>query len=146
MLIRNIVFDLGNVLLDFDPDSYLEDLGYKDRTKEKLKSEIFETEEWLMLDRGTISQEEAVKRWQRRNPGLKNKITDVMAGWEKILTLKEDSFQILKSLAEQNYNLYILSNFHQKAFSYVSKKYDFFNFFDGQVISAEVELVKPEAE
>ena len=146
MLIRNIVFDLGNVLLDFDPDSYLDDLGYKDRTKEKLKSEIFETEEWLMLDRGTISQEEAVKRWQQRNPGLKNKITDVMAGWEKILTLKEDSLQILKSLAEQNYNLYILSNFHQKAFSYVSKKYDFFNYFDGQVISAEVELVKPEAE
>lgn len=145
-MIRNIVFDLGNVLLDFDPDSYLENLGYSGEIKNKLHTEIFETKEWLMLDRGTITQEKAVKKWQQRNPELKAEIEDVMAEWEKILTLKDDSFQILKSLAEQNYKLYILSNFHQKAFDYVINKYDFFNYFDDRLISADIGMIKPEAE
>jgi len=145
-VIRNIVFDLGNVLLDFDPESYLEKLGYSADKRNKLKSEIFETEEWLQLDRGTITQSDAVEIWQRRNPDLKDEIEAVMAAWEKILTLKKDTAEILKSLAAKNYKLYILSNFHHQAFEYVSSKYGFFNYFDGRVISADVGLVKPDSE
>ena len=124
-MIKNIVFDLGNVLLDFDPDSYLEELGYTDEIKEQLTAEIFETEEWLQLDRGTISQKQAVEKWQQRNPELADKIAEVMAEWEKILTIKKESLEILKSTAEKSYNLYILSNFHQQAFDYISSKYYF---------------------
>ena len=145
-MIKNIVFDLGNVLLDFDPERYLENLGYQGKVKEQLKSEIFKTDEWLMLDRGTISQEDAVEIWQQRNPDLRVEITDVMAEWEKILTLKKDSLEILKSLAAKNYNLYILSNFHEKAFTYVSNKYNFFDYFDGKVISADIGMIKPDPE
>jgi putative hydrolase of the HAD superfamily len=145
-MIKNIVFDLGNVLLNFDPESYLDELGYSDDLKSQLINEIFETEEWLQLDRGTISQKQAVEKWQQRNPELAEEIAEVMAEWEKILTLKKDSLEILKSTAEKNYNLYILSNFHQLAFDYISSKYDFFKYFDGRVISADVNLIKPEAE
>ena len=145
-MIKNIVFDLGNVLLDFDPKSYLDELGYSDDLKAQLINEIFETEEWLQLDRGTISQKQAVEKWQQRNPELAEEIAEVMAEWEKILTLKKDSLEILKSTAKKNYNLYILSNFHQLAFDYISSKYDFFKYFDGRVISADVNLIKPEAE
>ena len=145
-MIRNIIFDLGNVLLDFDPDSYLENLGYRGKMKDKLKTEIFAAEEWLQLDRGAITQPEAVEKWQQRNSDLKAEIADVMAEWETILTLKKDTAEILKSLAEKDFNLYILSNFHQKAFDYVSSKYDFFNYFDGRVISAVTGMIKPETE
>ncbi|CCU80648.1 HAD-superfamily hydrolase, subfamily IA, variant 3 [Halanaerobium saccharolyticum subsp. saccharolyticum DSM 6643] len=145
-MIKNIVFDLGNVLLDFDPERYLEALGYQGKVKEQLKSEIFKTDEWLMLDRGTISQEEAVEIWQQRNPDLRGEIADVMTDWEKILTLKKESLEILESLAAKNYNLYILSNFHEKAFTYVSNKYNFFDYFDGKVISADIGMIKPDPE
>ena len=145
-MIKNIIFDLGNVLLDFDPERYLETLGYQGKLKEQLKLEIFKTDEWLMLDRGTISQEDAVEIWQQRNPDLQMEIADVMTEWEKILTLKKDSLEILKSLAAKNYNLYILSNFHEKAFTYVSKKYNFFDYFDGKVISADIGMIKPDPE
>ena len=69
-----------------------------------------------------------------------------MSNWEKILTVKKDSLKILKSLAAKNFNLYILSNFHKQAFKYVSNRYDFFDHFDGRVISADVKMIKPEAE
>ncbi|RAK08469.1 putative hydrolase of the HAD superfamily [Halanaerobium saccharolyticum] len=145
-MIRNIIFDLGNVLLNFDPDSYLKKLGYSGEIKDRLKAEIFETEEWLMLDRGTITQEQAVEKWQQRNLELEEEIADVMSEWEKMLTLKEDSLEILKNLAARDFNLYILSNFHQQAFEHVSSKYDFFNYFDGRVISADIGMIKPELE
>ena len=145
-MIRNVVFDLGNVLLNFDPDSYLDELGYSGEIKERLKAEIFKTEEWLMLDRGTITQAEALKRWKNRNQDLKDKIEDVMAEWEAILSLKTDTLKILKSLSAKDYNLYILSNFHKQAFNYVIEKFDFFNYFDGRIISADIGMIKPESE
>lgn len=145
-MIRNIVFDLGNVLLNFDPDSYLDELGYSGEIKERLKAEIFGTEEWLLLDRGTITQAEALKSWKNRNQDLKDKIEDVMDGWEAILSLKADTLKILKSLSAKDYNLYILSNFHKQAFNYVIEKFDFFNYFDGRIISADIGMIKPESE
>ena len=145
-MIRNVVFDLGNVLLNFDPDSYLDELGYSGEIKERLKAEIFKTEEWLMLDRGTITQAEAVKRWKNRNQDLKDKIEDVIDEWEAILSLKTDTLKILKSLSAKDYNLYILSNFHKQPFNYVIEKFDFFNYFDGRIISADIGMIKPESE
>lgn len=145
-MIKNIIFDLGNVLLDFSPVEYLNNLGFNQEKISKLNSLIFASPEWIMLDRGTISEKEAVEKWQQRSPELKADIKLVIENWHDILTVKEASLDILKKLAAENYKLYVLSNFHQKAFNYVSQKYDFFKYFDGLVISAEINLIKPEAE
>lgn len=145
-MIKNIVFDLGNVLLDFNPDIYLEKLGYSGKIKENLKSAIFETKEWLLLDRGSITEKEAIKKWKESNPSLKKEIEKIIFSWEKILKVKKDSLEILKKLADKDYNLYVLSNFHQKAFDYITEKYDFLNYFEGKIISAKVKMIKPEAE
>ena len=51
MAVRNIVFDLGNVLINFNPKEYT--------NNEKLLKEVFARPEWLMLDRGTLTYEEA---------------------------------------------------------------------------------------
>lgn len=145
-MIKNIVFDLGNVLLDFDPERYLSALNYKDELKEKLIENIFKTEQWLLLDRGVITEEEAVEIWKKDNPVIAAEIEEIMKDWAEILTLKKESINILEKLAEKNYNLYVLSNFHKKAYNYVSNKYNFFNLFDDQLISAKIGMIKPEPE
>lgn len=145
-MIKNIVFDLGNVLLDFDPASYLESLGYKNQLKQDLKAAVFETEEWLLLDRGEIEEKEAIRSWKEKNPNLKSEITNIISDWEKMLKIKKDSLEILKNLAAKNYEMYILSNFPKKAFAYVTAKYDFFEYFKGQIISYQVKMIKPDAE
>lgn len=145
-MFKNVIFDLGNVLLEFDPDDYLKNLGYDGIKKDKLKKAIFKTKEWLQLDRGTISRADAVSIWQQKNPDLKEDIQKIMKDWEQMLTVKDESVEVLKKLAAQNYNLYILSNFHTEAFAYVRKKYKFFDYFNGRVISADVNLIKPEPE
>lgn len=145
-MIKNIIFDLGNVLLRYHPTAYLESLNYQGEIKNKLKKEIFDSKEWIMLDRGIISQKKAVAKWQQRSPEFAEEIKKVMAEWEKMLTPKKDTLKILRSLAEENFELYILSNFHQKAYQYIKNNYDFLNYFSAQVISAQIKMVKPEAE
>ena len=67
VLIKNIIFDLGNVLTNFDPMAYV---SSKISDKEKCRNvyeEIFKSKEWTMLDRGIITEREAVNAICNRN-------------------------------------------------------------------------------
>ena len=48
-MIKNIVFDMGNVLFDFKPSEYIRRLGYTGRDAELLETEVFKTAEWCAM-------------------------------------------------------------------------------------------------
>jgi len=147
-MINCIIFDIGNVLLDFNPLDYLKNL-FTDSTPQEileLHRDIFESEEWLKLDRGVISQQQAVETLAIRNPKLKDKIQKAMETWVEILTPKEDVIKILKKLDSKKYKLLLLSNFHEDAYAYIIDKYEFFQLFQGGIISYKEKLLKPEEE
>ena len=140
---KNIVFDLGKVLVDFEPLKYLNTL-YAPEKVQLLHDTIFLSQEWLDLDRGTITNEEAIEIINSRCPSEKESIQHILYNWPQILTPIQGSIDILKTLKKQGYSLYLLSNFHKEAFNEVFKKYKFFENFDGKVVSYEVSLLKPE--
>ena len=144
-LIKNIIFDIGNVLLDFNPEGYLRSKIEEERI-EQLYKDVFRSEEWIMLDRGTITERQAKENIIKRSSLNEELINKAFDGWYDILTPIEENVSILKKLSEENYKIYYLSNFHLAAFRYVNTKYDFFNEFDGGVVSFEEKLLKPEAE
>jgi len=147
-MINCIIFDIGNVLLDFNPLDYLKNL-FTDSTPQEileLHRDIFESEEWLKLDRGVISQQQAVETLAIRNPKLKDKIQKAMETWVEILTPKEDVIKILKKLDSKKYKLLLLSNFHEDAYAHIIDKYEFFQLFQGGIISYKEKLLKPEEE
>ncbi len=147
-MIKNVIFDLGNVLLDFKPERYLNRIIDDRNEKKKLLKNIFQTEEWLELDRGTITKEQAIQKMINRCPSQEKKIKNIMDNWAaEMLTKKEKTVEILNKIASQNnHNLYILSNFHKKAYQFVYRKYPFFDLFDGIVISSDIKSIKPEKE
>ncbi|MBU3137085.1 HAD family phosphatase [Clostridium gasigenes] len=142
---RNIIFDIGNVLLDFNPKEYLKSKMKEDKV-DYVHKEIFESEEWIMLDRGTILEEEAIKIITSRSNGNEKLIKIAFEKWYDILNPIEKTVDILKKLKESGYKVYYLSNFHLKAFEHVTSKYNFFNIFDGGVVSYEEKIIKPEKE
>ncbi|MBB6624590.1 HAD family hydrolase [Clostridium gasigenes] len=142
---RNIIFDIGNVLLDFNPKEYLKSKMKEDKV-DYVHKEIFESEEWIMLDRGTILEEEAIKIITSRSNGNEELIKIAFEKWYDILNPIEKTVDILKKLKESGYKVYYLSNFHLKAFEHVTSKYNFFNIFDGGVVSYEEKIIKPEKE
>ncbi|ERK30867.1 HAD family hydrolase [Clostridium intestinale] len=146
-MIKNIVFDLGNVLLDFNPLDYLKAKGIEDSVKcKEIFNEIFKSEEWLMLDRGTITEEEAIRVLCERSKGNSELIKLAMDNWYDILTPIDGTVKILEEIRNAGYNLYVLSNFHLLAYENVTKRYPFFKYFHGDIISYKENVIKPEEE
>lgn len=141
---KNIIFDIGNVLLNFKPEEYLMKKFNNTETVMTLSKEIYQSQEWVMLDKGTITEKDAINILTQRHPNNKELIIKAFTSWYDILTPIEETVEILKKLKRLEYRLYFLSNFHHLAFEHVTKKFDFFNIFDGGIVSYKVKLVKPD--
>lgn len=141
----NIIFDIGNVLLSFNPKEYLKGKITEEKI-EDLYREIFQSEEWVMLDRGTITENEAINKIIDRNSKYGDDIKLVFEDWYNILKPIEETIEILKDLKNNGYKIFYLSNFHDLAFKDVRRKNNFFELFDGGVVSYEEKLIKPEEE
>ena len=131
-------------MTNFDPMPYV---SSKISDKEKCRNvyeEIFKSKEWTMLDRGIITENEAVNAICSRNVQDDKYIRLVMNNWYELLTPIEGTAEILKELHYKGYKNYILSNYHLSAYQSVTKRFDFFSCFDGGVISYMEKLLKPE--
>lgn len=144
-MIKNVIFDIGNVLLSFDPIKYVKSKVDEEKVEEIYES-IFKSEEWPMLDRGTITEEAAKANIINRKIENEEFVNLVFQDWYDILAPIESSVEILRKLKEKGYKVFYLSNFHLAAFEYVTKKHDFFELFDGGVVSYKEKLLKPEKE
>lgn len=145
-MLRNIVFDLGNVLLDYLPEEHLKARRVAPEHIPSLMEGIFRSEEWVRLDLGTLTEAEAVERWVGRLDCPEALVRDVVDHWREMLTPIEDTVGILERLKKSEYGLCFLSNFHEAAFETVSARHGFFRLFDGGVVSCRVQRVKPDAE
>lgn len=143
-MIKNIIFDIGNVLLNFKPLEYLYNRIPERQWAHHIYEEIFKSNEWLMLDMGLITEDEAINRICDRNTDNEQLIRDVMVDWYQMLTPIEAVVDILKELKLLGYKIYFLSNFHLLAFEDVTKRYNFFEMFDGGVVSYNEKLIKPD--
>ncbi|MEG0307155.1 MAG: HAD family phosphatase [Clostridium sp.] len=145
-MIKNVIFDIGNVLLSFNPMEYLRRKIDNEGKVQKIYEEIFLSEEWLMLDRGIITEIEAVDRLCSRHKEDAELINIAMDNWYELLKPIEEAVNGLEELNNRGYNLYYLSNFHDMAFKEINKTHGFFKLFHGGVVSYEEKLLKPEKE
>ena len=141
---KNIIFDIGNVLLDFHPQDFLKGLGLEKNIEERLYKLIFLSEEWKELDRGSIDYQVAEKIFKTKAPELKNEISLILEKWHEMLTPIEKNVDLLKSLKDYGYNIYYLSNFQKDVYEKMYNKYDFLRIGDGGVISYQVNTLKPD--
>ncbi|GAA0684951.1 MULTISPECIES: HAD family hydrolase [Clostridium] len=142
-MIKNIVFDIGNVLLNFKPVEYLRTKMEEENIK-SVKEAVFDSPEWPMLDEGTITEKEAIRVISERNAEIKDLVELAFDNWYDMLTPIENSVKLLKELKAKGYNLYYLSNFQELAYDYIIKEYEFFGLFDGGVASFAEKLMKPD--
>lgn len=139
---KNIIFDIGNVLLSFQPERFLKQY-YDEKTIGDLLTIIFCSDEWLELDLGNLTIDETINIFSKRNPQYKDEIHFVLKNWTKMMTPIQENVDIAYKLKEKGYSLYILSNFHDEAIKEMYNKYPFFTIFDGGVISAYEHMIKP---
>jgi putative hydrolase of the HAD superfamily len=143
-MIRNIIFDLGNVLISFRPSEYLAKKEYSEEAKARILSDIFYAKEWLQLDNGDITIQEAIKSIAERSSLAKEEIAGIFDLRTDIMVPIEQNVILLPELKKRGFRLYYLSNFPIDIFQNIRSDNDFFNYFDGGLISAEVRYSKPD--
>ena len=144
-MIQNIVFDLGRVLVDFDPESYLRSFGYDDALVRTLMQTVFGAE-WPKYDCGDYgSVGELRDALCRKYPQYDAVFRQVLQpDWVRIHTLKRETAEYLLALKQRGYRIFLLSNLARESYDYISQ-FDFFGAIDGGVFSYREHVCKPEA-
>jgi HAD superfamily hydrolase (TIGR01509 family) len=142
-MIKNIIFDIGNVLISFRPDEYLDKSGFSEYKKNIILSDIFRSREWELIDSGELSTEMAIERIALHSSLKKQEITDIFNLRKRILFPIDNNIKMLPGLKKLGFKLYFLSNFPSDIFDEVYNEYPLFKYFDGGIISARVQASKP---
>jgi len=143
-MIRNIVFDLGNVLLSWNPGEFLLKSGYNEARTKLILENVFKSQAWYSLDNGDITKEEAIDIIASKSSLKRDQITSLLNLCPEIIYPLQKNIKLLPDLKKQGFKLYYLSNYPLWFFQETKCRYDFFDFFDGGIISAEVRLSKPD--
>lgn len=145
-MIKNIIFDVGNVLVDFDPEFLLDTLNIDDSVRSVLYSNIFQSPLWNEYDRSTETVLEIKEHFYKDLPEYRmyiDKIFDSINCMHKIRTFV---MPWLEELKNEGFRLYILSNLAQHTFNKCQDDFHFLNLMDGAVFSFQCHYIKPEDE
>lgn len=142
-MIRNLVFDMGNVLLNYDPERYLQTITKDRKAAGAILRELFGGPEWIRLDEGTITEAETVTRVQARIPQYAELVAKAMDCWQAGLFPIDGMAALIRRLKDRGYPLYLLSNTSLRFYRYY-RNVEVFRYFDGFLISAKEKLIKPD--
>ena len=140
----NIVFDLGGVVFDWQPNAVIRRVFSDLKTRDLVKAEIFEHADWVDLDRGTIPLDQAIVRGASRTGLPRESIEKLFDEVPPSLTPIQETMDLIRSIKDSNNRFFVLSNMSIAAMSYLEKKHDIWDMFDGIVISSRIKKVKPE--
>lgn len=144
-MVKNIILDIGNVLVHFRWRELMEDLGFSKEEIEHLGEEMIYSKEWSAWDQGVISEEEVMALFKKRNPKLRDKIQSFFEHKEEMVRQFTYTHQWITDFKEKGYKVYLLSNYPDEIFKLHSEKvFTFLNLVDGKVVSADVKMVKPD--
>ncbi len=144
MAVNNIIFDIGNVLLRWEPDKiYTTLFNRKDFYRHPL-SEIVGGPIWLDLDQGLLEFEEGIEKAVKGNEVFKEDIEMFFRNAPNHFYPIQSTVDIAMGLKEEGKRIYLLSNFHKYGYGILKKRFPFFDTFDGGVISWDVKLNKPD--
>ena len=142
--IETIIFDVGNVLVNYDWKSYLDSFPYTSQVKEQIGKAVFESETWNEQDRGLLDPGEYIQQFVRNAPQLEEEILQVLSNNEKTISVFDYAKTWTHYLKNQGYRLYILSNYPQRLLEKTQGDMDFLEYMDGVIFSCQVQQVKPE--
>ncbi len=140
-----VIFDLGNVVLDWNVDRILASLGLEPPVRAHLERELFAHGDWVALDRGSKTEVEVAAEVCARSSLRLELVERTLAAARDSLTPLDESVALLRDLAAEGHRLYCLSNMSRETFAHI-RDLALFELFDGVLISAHEGCIKPEAE
>ena len=146
-MIDTVVFDMGQVLIRWNADMFLDRFDLTEEDRLQLKRDLFSTIEWVRLDRGSITEADALKIIRGRLPEHLHQVAEeiVCRWWVPPLTPMEGMEELIRELDRKGYGIYVLSNAGLPLRQYWSRLPGA-DCFRGVLVSAEEKLLKPQKE
>ena len=145
-MIKNIIFDIGNVILNFNLNEVLEKFTSNKDDQQFILDNIINSPEWLenaLIDTCYISRDDAIKIVQDRTNHQKDKlIFDFWNTYNDFAKVDIRVLDLIKKLKDNNYKIYLLSNINPYTYDFVEKS-GLFLLVDGYVLSYKEHKVKP---
>ncbi len=145
-MIKNVVLDVGNVLVEWAPLAALKGLGIDDAAAEEILDATVRTPQWSEFDRGVLPDEEILGGMIEKVPQYEHEIRlfwDHMSDAIWTFSYSEDW---IKSLKANGYHVYILSNYGKDTYNKTREALRCTELADGRIFSYEVGQIKPEPE
>lgn len=142
-MIKNIIYDMGNVLIQWNPRRLVARLGYTGEDADRLVREVFGDQEWVGLDRGRPHEEEAIEIFRSRLPEhLHEAVPRLVYWWRDPLWPVEGMAELIAELKGLGLRIYLCSNATSALHTYFAR-IPGSEYFDGMLVSADWQLLKP---
>lgn len=142
----NIVFDLGGVVFNWQPDVIIASVFEDRSTQDLVRKEIFEHSDWIELDRGAISLGSAIDRGAVRTGLPTQDIARLLNAVPGFLTPIDQTIELIRRLGNTANRLFVLSNMQLASIAHLEQQHDIWELFRGVVISSRIRKVKPDIE
>lgn len=143
-MIKNIISDMGNVLLKFEPQKYVDAFCNSEASREIIKRELFDSPDWSLSDKGELTPADRFEKIKARVPAeYHGELKDCNEKWHTLMREVPGAKVFLERVKAAGYRLFILSNATSEFYEYFPKHYDM-RLFDGLVVSSDILLLKPD--
>jgi putative hydrolase of the HAD superfamily len=142
--VRNVIFDLGGVLLEWNPDHILSRFQPEFDLRKRLRQALFGHPDWQLFDRGGLSEPELIDRMEARIGISRAELIAIVDAVRDSLVEKPDTVRLVRALHQRGIDLYCLSNMPASIYAHLRRRHAFWDVFRGIVISGEVRMIKPE--
>jgi putative hydrolase of the HAD superfamily len=145
-MVRNVVFDLGGVVLDWNPDHIVASVVPEPGLQSAYRQSLFGHADWGEFDRGTVTEAELIERLALRLGRSPQDWKATLDAIRNSLVEKTDTVKLIRALQRRGVSLYCLSNMPVDVYTHLKIQHTFWDAFSGIVISGEVKMMKPEPE
>ncbi len=143
--ITTVIFDIGNVLVEFRWKQFIAGFGYSEEINDRIAKASVLDPDWNEYDMGNLTDDEILDLFAENDPGVEKEIRKVYADFSLGLLKQMDYAKSwIKDLKAKGYRVLYLSNFSQKAERECAKEMDFIPLTDGGILSYKVRMTKPD--
>lgn len=144
-MINTVIFDLGNVLAEYDWQSYLGSFGYDKKTYDAVAGAVFLNEDWVKGDAGEISAKDWKQSFIDNAPDYEKEIEEVYASLGGCIRRFDYTDPWIAYLRKKGMHIYYLSNYSEGLYEKSKDQLSFIDTFDGGIFSYKEKCIKPDA-
>lgn len=145
-MIKNIVFDIGNVLADNRLKEFLMDKGFDGPMIKRILKASVMSPYWEQFERCDLTEEEALQAFASLDPEIENELRKAYNNIDGMLVIRDFAIDWVKSLKESGLHTYYLSNYSSKAYYECPDSIAFMEYMDGGLLSFQARMTKPNPE